>query len=1306
MLDFYDIHDRPGGTKADPVIEVYPRFKVGQISDLMTRGHAFYAVWDPDVNLWSTNEFRVCELVDEDLFGYLHKIQAAECRYTVKQMGDYDSGKWAEFQRYTKNMPDNVHELDKNIIFADMEVTRGDYASHKLPYSLTDGESNAWNELVGTLYSKQEREKIEWAIGAILTGDSKKLQKFLVFYGEGGSGKSTILNVIQQLFEGYWIPFNAKELASKNNSFALSILADNPLLAIQHDGDLSRIEDNTLLNSIVSHETMSVNEKFKSPYNIRPVTFLMMATNKPVKITDAKSGLIRRLIDVHPSGNKIPPNRYTALMSQIPFELGAIARHCIEVYNSLGFHHYDGYKALTMLEKTDVFYNFMEENYFVFKEHDGIPLKTAWEMYKNYSTDSHDQYMLPKFKFRDELKNYFRTFVHDTVRDGVRVTNFFDGFKTDRFFSNMTDSDGGVTTESHIGDAPEWLQLDDGQGDQSIFDMALANQPAQYANERGTPQIKWDDVKTTLKEIDTSQLHYVKMPEKYICIDFDLKGDDGEKSLERNIAAASNWPATYAETSKSGKALHLIYIYDGDVNKLSHLYAEDIEIKTFPGNSSLRRKLTLRNALAIATISSGLPLEEVKAVVDFDGIKSEKQIRTMIKKNLNREYHADTSSSIDFIFKVLDDAYNSGVKYDVRDMRTSVMKFAMNSTNQSQKCMAKFKKMHFCSKDYDEIDNQTDISQTEKEESQIVVVNGYASDEFVFFDVEVFPNLFVVVWKTQNTDCVRWINPSSAQIEELLRYKLIGFNNRKYDNHILYGRLIGYSNQELYDLSQRIISGNRSAFFGWAYNLSWTDIYDFSSKKQSLKKFEIELGIHHQELGLPWDKPVPEELWDTVADYCCNDVIATQATFEARHGDYVAREMLAAITGMTVNSTTNALTAKLIFDGEKHPQTQFVYTDLSKFFPGYEFKNGKSYYRGEEVGEGGYVYAEPGMYEHATTEDVASMHPSSIIALNLFGDTYTQKFKELVQARIAIKHGDYETAGKMFDGKLRPYLNNKDDAKALAKALKIAINSVYGLTAAKFDNPFRDKRNVDNIVAKRGALFMIDLRHEVQDRGYTVIHVKTDSIKIKDADQKILDFVVEYGKKWGYNFEIEHTWKRLCLVNNAVFIGKHGDDDPESPNEWEATGTQFQVPYVYKKLFTHEKITLDDMCETKSCQTALYLDMNENLAEGEHNYQFVGKTGQFCPMKPGVGGGLLIRTKSDDQYKKQIDAWKESNDPKKPKPGLYASVGGTIGYRWMESEVVRKLGLQDSVDESYYKAKVDEAIDDISKYGDFEWFVA
>jgi hypothetical protein len=381
--------------------------------------------------------------------------------------------------------------------------------------------------------------------------------------------------------------------------------------------------------------------------------------------------------------------------------------------------------------------------------------------------------------------------------------------------------------------------------------------------------------------------------------------------------------------------------------------------------------------------------------------------------------------------------------------------------------------------------------------------------------------------------------------------------------------------------------------------------------------------------------------------------------------------------------------------------------DIINAFPGYEFVDGKNIYRGTDVGKGGYVYAEPGMYGNIALLDVASMHPHSAINLNAFGE-YTQHFKDLVDARIAIKRKDFDKARKMFGGKLAPYLDDETTAKNLTQALKIAINSVYGLTSANFDNPFRDIRNKNNIIALRGALFMRTLQDEVQKRGFKVAHIKTDSIKIPDATPEIIEFVMDFGRQYGYEFEHEATYDRMCLVNDAVYIAKYDN------GEWTATGTQFQIPYVFKKLFSKEKILFDDLCETKSVTSSLYLDMNENLpdvsslekelnkvlknspgdenlinnlkeeiAKG-HNYRFIGKVGRFCPIKPGCGGGLLMREKD----------------------GKYYSATGAKGYRWLEAEIVSSLGRTDDIDEGHFKEMADAAIDTIKKYGDYEWFVS
>lgn len=1275
MVDFFRIvtqETRKG-------VEIIPKFRIGKSSDLMIRGGDFYAVWVEERGMWSTDEQDVIDIVDRELDKYADK-HPEYYHPIIKYMWDASSGSIDAWHKYCqKQSRDNYVMLDEKMIFANDKPNKKDYASKRLSYSLEPGDCPAYEKLISTLYSPEERHKIEWAIGAIVTGESKYIQKFMVLYGSHGTGKSTILNIIQQLFEGYYSIFDAKSLGSNGSAFALEAFKTNPLVAIQHDGDLSRIEDNTRLNSLVSHEEMTVNEKYKSTYTNNFKAFLFMGTNNPVKITDAKSGLIRRLIDVTPSGKKVSPKEYSKLVNQVKFELGAIACHCRDIYLE-DPDYYDEYIPMNMMEASNDFYNFIMDSYSIFLKNDSTTLNTAWSMYKEYCEEAKLQYQLNKRIFKEELKNYFWD-----CKDSK-----YTGFRTDKFET--------VTKEVK----KEHMDLIDFNSTESIFDKECADCFAQYGtDESQTPRRPWDEVTSKLEDLDTRKLHYVRVPENHIVIDFDIPDEKGGKSYEKNLEAASKFPPTYAELSKSGCGIHLHYIYNGDVNKLSRVFDEHIEVKVFTGKSSLRRKLSKCNDLPIATINSGLPLKGDDKVINFEGVKNEKHLRTMIRKNLDKGIHSSTKCSIDFIDKLLSDAYDAGLNYDVTDLRNEVYAFAANSTNQSDYCIKLVSKMKFKSEDISE--------SVDDEEAPIA-----------FYDIEVFPNLFLVNWKLagEENPVIRMINPKPAEIEELMKFRLIGFNCRRYDNHILYAAMMGYTNEELYNLSMKIINSkkgeNMNCFFGEAYNISYTDVYDFAAKKQSLKKWEIELGIHHQELGLPWDQPVPEERWIEVAEYCDNDVLATEAVFNHTKGDFTARQILADLAGMNVNSTTNQLTTRIIFGKERKPK--LIYTDLAtgeqypkhienkdiiNSFPGYEFVNGKNIYRNTDIGKGGYIVSFPGVYGNAALLDIQSLHPNSVRAMNCFGE-YTKNFTDILDARVAIKHKDYDTARTMLDGRLAPYLEDESTAKDLAQALKIAINSVYGLTAANFENPFRDVRNKNNIVALRGALFMRTLQDEVENRGYKIVAIKTDSIKIADATKEIIDFCMDFAKKYGYTFEFEAFYDKICQVNDADYIAKYKDpeycekmfgyvpgDNAEHPNQWTVTGAKFAVPYVFKTLFSKEGIEFEDLCETKSVKTSIYLDFNEALPEGEHDYHFVGKVGLFTPIKPGRGGGDLVKEAKD----------KEGNTK-------YDSVTGAKGYRWMESEVVENSGKKDDIDYSYYDKLVDDAVDSISQYTDFEWFVS
>lgn len=1388
--------------------EIYPQFSTKRSRDLMIRGGDFYAIWDERKGRWSTEQDDVIELIDNAMEQYRNDNLATLEKASIAYMWNADSGSIDKWRKYvTKQTTDNYHPLDETLTFLNTEPKREDYSSKCLPYALEEGSCDSWNELVGTLYSPEERHKIEWAIGSVVNGDSRWIQKFFVFYGAPGCGKGTVLEIIEKLFEGYCGHFEAAALGSGSSDFALESFKSNPIVAIDPDGQLNRIETNTRLNALVSHETLTINEKFKSKYEMRIHTMLFIATNSPVKITDSKSGLLRRLIDISPTGNKIPNRRYNQLKKNIAFELGAIAFHCLNVYNE-NPHYYDDYVPLSMMSATNDFYNFMLDNYDEYKKVEAVKLSDVWFKYRMYCDEAKVPYPYSMRIVKEELKNYFLVYKERGYIDGKQERNVYSGLRVEKFDSV---SESGTKEKE-----PEesWLQFNTTE---SILDKIGADWPAQYAyiNEDGSdrPSIAWDKCQTILKDLNTAELHYLRCPEQFCFVDFDKKDPiTGKKSLELNMEAASKWPPTYAELSKSGVGIHLTYIYTGDISKVLPIYEDDVEIKFYTGKASLRRKLTRCNDLPIATISSGLPLrKEIKKTINEYTIEDQKHLLAAVRKALRKEISPfSTVCCVDYIGKVLNEAYESGMKYDLSELKPQVLAFAAASHNHALQCMDKAENFPYKSEEESEW-----VPPTEK--------------TIAFFDTEVFPNLFVLVYKPMGKDCITLINPEPNEVLRFFQtYNAIGFNNLCYDNHICYARIRGDSLYELFVRSQNIINapkGRNDWTINESKNLSYTDIFDFCSEKKGLKKWEIALqkqgvDIRHDEAGLPWDKPVPKEKWKRVAEYCCNDVIATEQVFLANQSDFRAREILVELCnalrgpGSTVNDSTNTLTTKLIVGNEKAPQAYFVKPDLSKLFPGYEFSkygfpkerymipvddilpgcnpklyefyeqdaegkykltkdeavvpgktyyrctmiSGKSWYKGYDPGEGGFVFANWGMYGYSECYDSASHHPSSLIAENGFGP-YTENFKMLLDIRLHIKHKDYDWVRGLYDGILAPYLTSDEDAKQLSKALKIAINSVYGLTAAHFPNKLCDPRNDDNWVAKRGALFMIDLMLKVKEIGYRVIHVKTDSIKIANPDEKIFQFVLDYGKKFGYTFEVEHKFEKLCLVNNAVYICKY-TNDPENgkaAGKWEGTGDQFKEassPYEFKTLFSHDEISFWDLCVTQTVKVGLglYLDMDENLPDATllekeedklvkkwhkvqfeltdendakltdgfapvltdisdkrlgqyasdefhkdyirlceireelkkcHDYKFVGKAGLFCPIKPGAGGGRLVR---------------ENN-------GKFAYAAGSKDYRWLEAETVREYHLEDQIDMRYFEDLKNDAIAAIAQFGDFEEFV-
>ena len=1244
MLDFVSI-DVCESKKLG--LYIWPDFSYGTFTeDLMIQGGSPKCIWDEDNNIWTTSKQRMAQLIDNtvETLADNRGLQGF-----IKKAANSRTGVMDDFARFCRNYSDYGKPTDTVLTFRSQKTRKEDYCTRRLDYDIEDIPTPCFDELMSKLYDPEEAHKIVWGIGSVLSGDSKKIQKMFVLHGMPGTGKTTILEIIRLLFKDYCTTFSAEQLGYSGNQFAMAPFRMNPLIAIDDDGDLSKIETNVQLNMVASHASTIINEKNKAQYSICPIAQMWIATNLPVKISGINSGLVRRIIDVKTRDirNPIASDRYNMLMIGINNELPGIASKCLQEYTRMGKDFYKHYEPLEFMRRTDYIFNFVSEMSDKWENEPEVTLSQAWELWKTYCHEIGLDSKMNRNSLATNLKNYFDEF-HE--RSGGKYS-VFKGF-------HLCAKQGDDKDES-----TDWLDLREPGEEGSIFDNSHKDCVACYSKD-SIPETSWDECRSKLSELDTSKEHFVGGESTgwdihEIVIDFDAKNEKGEKDLGRNKLLAANWPRTYAETSKSGSGLHLHYYYTGsDVKSLERRISPDVEVKVFVGKSSLRRRLIRCNREPIATLRPGLLKIKEEKMINFNEFKDAEHLRNFVKKCLAKAHHGSTKPEIDYMYDGLEKAYKMGMPYDLEDMKEAVWRFASGSSHNASYCQEKVLQMKFKS------ETEPTAEQSEK--------------PWAIYDVEVFPNWNCLNWVQFDKDkflagapyeeCMvgevheLWC-PDVKTVEAFVNgFNTIGFNNRRYDNHIIYALLMGYSAQETYKVSQRLIFDDAWSGFIEAYNLSYFDIYDMSNTKQSLKKWEIELGIAHIENEYAWDQDLPEEHWQEVSSYCVNDVKATCAVLCHLIDDFRAREILSAISGLPLNATTNKHTTQIITGGDKDANKSFVYND----FPGYTYDHGKSTYRGEDVGEGGYVYSEPGYYTDVALLDIASMHPHSLIALNMFGP-YTDRFQQIVQARILVKHKDYEGACNILGGALKPFIQpDMANSKDLAFALKIAINSVYGLTAAKFENALRDPRNKDNIVAKRGALFMVDLKHFVQERGFTVAHIKTDSIKIPNATPEIIKEVYDYGQKWGYTFEHEATYKKLLLIDKAQYIAQDASD-----NHWTATGKEFQQPPVFKGLFTKEPISIEDQAITFEVQTHLRL--------GD---KYVGKVGSLVPAVDG----------------KELTRW---ND----KTQKYGAATGAKDYLWELTEYAKIPQMNVTIDDRYWDEKRKEAVELIEQYVQVDKFM-
>jgi P4 family phage/plasmid primase-like protien len=129
----------------------------------------------------------------------------------------------------------------------------------------------------------------EW-FGYLMVPDTT-MQRFLALIGEGNNGKSTVLSVIRAMLG----PDNYSTVAMEllGDKFRITETIGKLANIMTEVSEMDKLAEGQL-KAFVAGEPMTVERKFKSPFQTRPTARIVAASNHPLRFADKSEGMWRR----------------------------------------------------------------------------------------------------------------------------------------------------------------------------------------------------------------------------------------------------------------------------------------------------------------------------------------------------------------------------------------------------------------------------------------------------------------------------------------------------------------------------------------------------------------------------------------------------------------------------------------------------------------------------------------------------------------------------------------------------------------------------------------------------------------------------------------------------------------------------------------------------------------------------------------------------------------------------------------------------------------------------------------------------
>lgn len=409
-------------------------------------------------------------------------------------------------------------------------------------------------------------------------------------------------------------------------------------------------------------------------------------------------------------------------------------------------------------------------------------------------------------------------------------------------------------------------------------------------------------------------------------------------------------------------------------------------------------------------------------------------------------------------------------------------------------------------------------------------------EDLLFFDIECYPFNAFVVFKDADKNLLGVFKDDDgfAGLRSFIGNRtVVGFNNYWYDDHMLAAMMKGWNAQQLKELNDLIIGGAKQ-YPQKGFN-SLDVFQQIDVGMPSLKKIEANMGRRIFESSIPFDHPTPltPEEYQECLDYCCYDVDQTIDIYKMRINSYFnPKKSLVDMVGQGQRWNTTTLAANALLGNDKLQKWSNIrlngedFTDMSMLelvpdevrdlWLNTKDDKGKvtitEFDNDIEFGFGGLhsVHKTEKRFENVVLLDVASMYPNIILQIGALGKA-TDKYRSILEQRIAIKHID----------------------KILSDALKLILNSTYGLLKNQYSSLFNPKAALSVCVYGQIALYELGKR---LSKVAKIVQLNTDGVAfIPFGDYKGI------WEQWEEDFNLKLEEDRFDLfiqrdVNNYIGV--------------------------------------------------------------------------------------------------------------------------------------------------------------------------